>query len=247
MHAVLGGFEREEIDGLKVYWPKEYDVNYYIEQELIDKGFKEAIDAAFKTWENAAGRKNIRVKCAGLIGSDDKEKYSNDNNEIRMNPIDGKGNVLARASILKHGGVTGWIYEVDICLDKDEDWTTTGEAGKIDVQTVMTHEVGHLIGLDDVSGEEGEQQWNNEGIIMYYKYDGEGAGVDHDLGKGDIDGLKDIYGKLENGTAGVGGIVVPVDKLALLAPYIGFASTTIVTAVGAVIYVKRVKRRKEKQ
>jgi hypothetical protein len=46
---------------------------------------------------------------------------------------------------------------------------------------------------------------------------------------------------------GVGGIVIPVDKFALLAPYIGLTSTIIVAAVATVIYVKRVKRRKEKQ
>jgi hypothetical protein len=46
---------------------------------------------------------------------------------------------------------------------------------------------------------------------------------------------------------GVGGIVIPVDKFGLLAPYIGLASTVIVAAVATAIYVKRVKRRKEKQ
>lgn len=45
----------------------------------------------------------------------------------------------------------------------------------------------------------------------------------------------------------VGGIVLPVDKLGLLAPYIGLASTIAVATVAAAIYVKRVKRRKEKQ
>jgi hypothetical protein len=42
----------------------------------------------------------------------------------------------------------------------------------------------------------------------------------------------------------VGGVVVPFDKLALLAPYIGLASTILVTAVATTIYVKR---RKENQ
>jgi hypothetical protein len=45
----------------------------------------------------------------------------------------------------------------------------------------------------------------------------------------------------------VGGIVIPVDKFALLAPYIGLTSTIVVAAVVSVVYVKRVKRRKEKQ
>jgi hypothetical protein len=46
---------------------------------------------------------------------------------------------------------------------------------------------------------------------------------------------------------GVGGIVIPVDKFALLAPYIGLTSTIVVAAVVSVVYIKRVKRGKEKQ
>jgi hypothetical protein len=45
----------------------------------------------------------------------------------------------------------------------------------------------------------------------------------------------------------VGGVFVPVNKLGLLAPYIGLTSTTLVATVAAAVYVKRVKRRKEKQ
>jgi hypothetical protein len=45
----------------------------------------------------------------------------------------------------------------------------------------------------------------------------------------------------------VGGVVVSVDKFGLLAPYIGLTSTILVTTVATAIYVKRVKRRKEKQ
>jgi hypothetical protein len=45
----------------------------------------------------------------------------------------------------------------------------------------------------------------------------------------------------------VGGVIVPVDKFGLLAPYIGLASTIIVTTAATAIYVRRVRRRKEKQ
>ena len=45
----------------------------------------------------------------------------------------------------------------------------------------------------------------------------------------------------------VGGVWVPVDKFGLLAPYIGLASTVLVATVATAIYIKRVKRRKEKQ
>lgn len=48
-------------------------------------------------------------------------------------------------------------------------------------------------------------------------------------------------------SGGVGGIVIPVDKFALLAPYIGFASTILVATVATAAFANRVKRRKEKQ
>jgi len=48
-------------------------------------------------------------------------------------------------------------------------------------------------------------------------------------------------------TPTVGGVWVPVDKFGLLAPYIGLASTILVATVATAIYVKHVKRRKEKQ
>jgi hypothetical protein len=45
----------------------------------------------------------------------------------------------------------------------------------------------------------------------------------------------------------VGGICIPINKLGLLAPYIGLASTTMIAAVATAFCVKRVRRRKEKQ
>jgi len=61
-------------------------------------------------------------------------------------------------------------------------------------------------------------------------------------GKGDNIGKKVIF----NATGGVGGVVIPVDKFGLLAPYIGLTSTILVAIVATSIYVNRVKHRKEK-
>jgi hypothetical protein len=44
-----------------------------------------------------------------------------------------------------------------------------------------------------------------------------------------------------------GGIWIPVDKLGLLAPYIGLTSAIFVGTVATAVYVKRAKRRKEKR
>jgi hypothetical protein len=70
-----------------------------------------------------------------------------------------------------------------------------------------------------------------------------------------IDQSGDISGYIlscshEIPAAAVGGNVVPIDKLALLAPYIGLGSMIVVIAVAAVaaaVTVQRVRRRKEKQ
>jgi len=51
--------------------------------------------------------------------------------------------------------------------------------------------------------------------------------------------------KVTVGVSVVGGLLLPIDKLGLLAPYIGLASTIVVATVATAVYAKRVKRRKE--
>jgi len=56
-----------------------------------------------------------------------------------------------------------------------------------------------------------------------------------------------VYLQFHPPSTGVGGVIIPIDNLGLLTPYIGLASTILIAAVATAIYVKRVKRRKEKQ
>ena len=105
----------------------------------------------------------------------------------------------------------------------------------------------------------------DDGTVKVYKSDGVtiikqwvGLNIPTDVFIGDYnnDGLNDIA--IMEGDVGpltvyyqtgppVGGILIPIDKLGLLAPYIGLASTIVVATAATAIYVKRVKRRKEKQ
>jgi hypothetical protein len=73
-------------------------------------------------------------------------------------------------------------------------------------------------------------EWNT--ALSFQAYDSAGQLVD----SGDA-----VFG------GNVGGIGIPVDKLALLAPYLGLTSTILVAAVVTAFSVKRVERRKEKQ
>jgi hypothetical protein len=58
--------------------------------------------------------------------------------------------------------------------------------------------------------------------------------------------LEKTFERTKNETS-VGGIWFSVNKLTLLVPYIGFASTILIATAVTAVYVKSVKRRKEKQ
>lgn len=53
--------------------------------------------------------------------------------------------------------------------------------------------------------------------------------------------------RITGGMGSVGGYIVPVDKIGLLAQYIGLASTTLIVITVTTIYVKRFKHKKQKQ
>jgi hypothetical protein len=74
----------------------------------------------------------------------------------------------------------------------------------------------------------------SDGITLYWSVDKPGGY-----------GNDDLY--VSRYEISVGGVSVPIDKFGLLAPYIGLASAFLVATVATAIYVKRVKRRKEKQ
>jgi hypothetical protein len=84
-----------------------------------------------------------------------------------------------------------------------------------------------------------------DGLRINHKAEIQAEGAYMRLGGLARNRIEAIY--VESPAIVVGGIVVPIDKLGLLAPYVGLASTMIIGAVASAVYVKRVKRRKEKQ
>jgi len=55
--------------------------------------------------------------------------------------------------------------------------------------------------------------------------------------------LKAVFIEYTLPSQAVGGFWIPVDKLGLLAPYIGLASTILVAAAATAIYVKHRKKK----
>lgn len=79
------------------------------------------------------------------------------------------------------------ILETDTRMNQLYKWSLSGEVGKMDVQNIMTHEFGHWAGLDDLYSD--VDYW-----LTMYGYANYGETYKQTLGKGDIRGLKAVYG-----------------------------------------------------
>jgi len=79
------------------------------------------------------------------------------------------------------------VLEVDCLMNTYYGWSLNGEAGKMDVQNIMTHELGHFCGLADLYN--GADYW-----LTMYGYSDFGETYKRTLGLGDILGLEAFYG-----------------------------------------------------
>lgn len=82
---------------------------------------------------------------------------------------------------------SGRVLEVDCMMNTRYKWSLTGEAGKMDVQNIMTHEFGHFCGLADLYSE--ADYW-----LTMYGYSNYALTYARTLGLGDTNGLKAVYG-----------------------------------------------------
>ncbi len=79
------------------------------------------------------------------------------------------------------------MVETDCRMNIYYKWSLTGEAGKMDIQNIMTHEFGHWVGLADLYND--ADYW-----LTMYGYGDYGETYKRTLGKGDMLGLEAWYG-----------------------------------------------------
>ena len=70
--------------------------------------------------------------------------------QVKFGPIDGPGGALGSAS-------TSYT-DTTITLDDTASWTVGAVPGSYDLESVATHEIGHILGLDHSQVEEGTKQ-----------------------------------------------------------------------------------------
>lgn len=79
------------------------------------------------------------------------------------------------------------MVEIDMRMNTLYRWSLNGEARKMDVQNIVTHEFGHWVGLNDLYSS--SDYW-----LTMYGYSDYGITYQRDLGLGDINGIHAVYG-----------------------------------------------------
>lgn len=130
-----------------------------------------------------------------------------------LDPIDGDGQtvigfqahpeldrVLGETTFV-NSTTTGEIIESDIFLNSIASWSVAagGQSGRYDVQSVLTHELGHFLGLGHSALGETELRSGGRNVlgkraVMFPIAYASGSTVDRNLQADDVAGITDIYG-----------------------------------------------------
>ncbi len=168
---------------------EDYRVNTTNTEGLSGSFILSTASAGVDEWETYGG--NI----FGSQISDNTASYNNGDldgeNTLSFGSIPETG-VIAVASVWGYfRGPPGSreLVEWDILLDQvDFEWgNATIDSSKMDVQNIVTHELGHAAGMGDL--------YQTECYLeTMYGYSSEGETIKRDLYDGDIAGIKELYG-----------------------------------------------------
>jgi predicted Zn-dependent protease len=137
-------------DMQRVSWGGDTPVVLYID-DSVPNVYNDAISAAIHDWNTAVGREVLklggRVKTTGIPERDGVNTIY----YLREWERD-HANEQARTTVYWSGDR---IYEADVrinALDHDFFWGTDPVPGKVDMQSLMLHEFGHVLGLAHTEG-----------------------------------------------------------------------------------------------
>ncbi len=129
-----------------------------------------------------AGSLTSEILVADTVSPDNK-------NEVYFADVDYEGAIAITIVWGIFGGPLPFreLVEWDMIFDDvDFDWSSAGEAGKMDFESIATHELGHSVGLDDLYKDECSEQ-------TMYGYASNGEIKKRTLEDGDIAGVRKLY------------------------------------------------------
>ena len=156
---------------------------------LTTTGALGAITSAGNTWDDATNRNLFSDSGANLTTAS--ANHYDHINAMSFVPYTAGSTALAATGVwYKTQGVpAGQMYpllESDITFNLNDNWTTTGESGKLDFQSVALHEMGHTIGLGDLYDNANFSTQTRQ-VMHYY------TGIKRTLGNGDAAGVWMLY------------------------------------------------------
>ncbi len=135
-------------------WPSNGMPTFYVNQAGTPDCSNEfeAIQNSINTWNDVTTAYN-RFTYSGTTANNNYATYDGTNliMWVESNWTDMFSSNDIGVTVTWYG--SGTIYETDISLNGEYDtWSDNGSAGKMDVQDIVTHELGHSVGLADLYG-----------------------------------------------------------------------------------------------
>ena len=185
-------------------WPSDHITYQFLNGST---SYQAAVTAAFSAWSQVANVTFTPV-ATGATPDITVDWYSGCQRLEPSQPcFDGPGGVLAEATVGYAPG--GWI-----AFDASEPWSV---GGALDLQTVATHESGHVLGLEHVP---------DKTSVMYPYY----QGIHHAILGDDVTRIQALYGPPSNPPSAPPGStnrysIVSYDRMTSGAPHNGYFNT----------------------
>ncbi len=166
-----------------------YVINPSNNQGLNEGAIVNNFASDIEKWESAAGKDIIG---SGTVTDDllfADTIYPDNLNEVYFGSISQPGVIAVTIvwGIFSAPPPRRQLVEWDQIYNQDDfDWSLTGEAGKMDFESIATHELGHSVGLDDLYTSTCFEQ-------TMYGYAENGETKKRTLECGDINGVSGLY------------------------------------------------------